>query len=297
MQTPNFILEQGGLDLALLNSLQEKPAPFTPGERLFWDDPYISEQMLATHLDPSKDLASRRPETIDRTVDWLATSLGMQPGTSILDLGCGPGLYSMRFAQRGFTVTGVDYSRRSIRYAKENALQLGLDICYRYQNYLTLEDTGQYDVAMLIFGDYCPLSPEQRSKLLQNGYRALKPGGYFVLDVSTRVLRKRYGSVNGWYVAENGFWKPGVHLVLEQGFDYPDQSIFLDQVIVIESSGKLSVYRMWFQDFTRDTITNELENGDFVVQSTWNDLHGTPLTDDTEWIGVVAQKRQRNAAA
>ena len=246
--------------------------------------------MLAAHLNPANDLASRRPETIDRSVDWLIEHLNVSPGASVLDLGCGPGLYSLRLAQRGLVVTGVDYSHRSIEYAAASAEQHKLDIRYRYQDYLTLEDSGEYDVAMLIYGDFCPLSPEQRSQLLQNVYRALKPGGYFILDVTTRAHRKRHGSSNGWYVTENGFWKPGLHLVLEQGFDYPEQSIFLDQAIVLEEDGKLSVYRNWFQDFSRETITEELENGGFAVQSVWNDLLGTPFTEDTEWIGIVAKK-------
>lgn len=278
------------MNIDQLKQLQEKPEPFTPGELLFWDDPYISQQMLATHLDPNNDLASRRPETIERSVDWLAQTLGLHTGATLLDLGCGPGLYAARFAQRRLHVTGVDTSRRSIDYAVQYARQNNLDIQYRYQNYLELADIERYDVALLIYGDFCPLSPHQRGQLLQNVYRALKPGGYFVLDVSTRLHRQRHGSANQWYVAENGFWKPGLHLVLEEGFDYPEQSIFLDQAIVVEARGIVSVYRLWFQDYTRTTITDELENGGFTVKSVWSDLTGTPFTDNAEWIGVIAQK-------
>lgn len=290
-QSHESLLLQSGLNLAQLQALQGKPHPFTPGEPHFWDDPYISTQMLAAHLNPTNDLASRRPETIDRSIDWLIEHLNLLPGARVIDLGCGPGLYTAQLAERGFHVTGVDYSHRSIDYAREYADGHNLDICYRYQNYLTLDDDGEYDVAMLIYGDFCPLSPEQRSQLLQNVYRALKPGGTFILDVTTRVHRKRYGSSNGWYVSDKGFWKPNLHLVLEQGFDYPELSIFLDQAVVLEEDGKISVYRNWFQDFSRETITEELENGGFAVQSVWNDLLGTPFTTDTEWIGVIANKK------
>lgn len=53
------------MNLDLLKRLQEKPDLFTPGEALFWDDPHISEQLLAAHLSPEHDLASRRPETMN----------------------------------------------------------------------------------------------------------------------------------------------------------------------------------------------------------------------------------------
>ena len=274
-----------------LIELQEKPAPFTPGEALFWNDPHISKQMLEVHLNPDVEAASRRPETIDRSVQWLIETLGIKPGTSLLDLGCGPGLYASRFARAGFRVTGVDYSRRSIEYATNYAKENKLNITYRYQNYLELDDENVYDAAFLIYGDFCPLNPEQRKRLLQNVGGALKPNGKFVLDVSTREHRKKHGNKNGWYAAPSRFWKPGPHLVLEEGFDYPEQSIWLDQYTIIESDGKVSVYRNWFQDYTPETITDELLQGGFLVDDFWSDLTGTPYTPVSEWIGLVTHKR------
>ncbi len=283
-------LNQGPLDLGLITRLQRRPPPFTPGEPLFWDDPHISAQMLAAHLDPAHDRASRRPAAIDRSVDWLVETLGLTPGAAVLDLGCGPGLYATRLARRGLMVTGVDYSRRSIAYAVQSAQEQQLAIEYRCQNYLELAEFDRYDAALLIYGDYCPLSSEERRRLLVRVHRALKPGGFFALDVTTRAHRRRHGSGSGWYAVETGFWKPGPHLVLEEGFDYPEDLIFLDQAIVIEGDGRVSVYRMWFQDFTPGSITAELENGGFAVRSLWGDLGGSPLEAEGEWIGVLAQK-------
>src|SRR5512143_4026391 len=167
--------------IAELIELQQKPAPFTPGEPLFWDDPHISEQMLAAHLNPNVDAASRRPETIDRIVQWLIQTLGLKPGDSLLDLGCVPGLYASRFARLGFQVTGVDSSCRSIDYASKYAKENHLHIAYRYENYLELQDENLYDAVFLIYGDLCPLSPQQRATLLKNIDRALKSNGKLVL--------------------------------------------------------------------------------------------------------------------
>lgn len=275
--------------ISQLIDLQNKPAPFTPGEPLFWNDPHISSQMLQAHLNTESDAASRRPETIERIIPWLTQALGLKTGASLLDLGCGPGLYASRFARAGFRVTGVDYSRRSIEYASNDAKENHLDITYRYENYLELKDDHQYDAVFLIYGDFCPLNPEQRKTLLQNIHRALKPNGKFVLDVTTRECRRKYGNQNRWYAAQSGFWKPGPHLVLEEGFDYPEQSLWLDQFTVIEADGKISLYRNWFQDYTPEAITAELLEGGFVVEGLYNDLTGTPYTPDTEWIGLITR--------
>jgi len=275
-----------------LIELQQKPAPFTPGEALFWNDPHISKQMLKVHLDPNMDAASRKPETIDSSVKWMIETLGLKTGASLLDLGCGPGLYASRFARAGFQTTGVDYSRNSIDYASRYASENKLNIAYRFQNYLELDDENRYDAAFLIYGDFCPLNPEQRSTLLKNIHRALKPNGKFVLDVSTREHRRKHGNKNNWYALESGFWKPAPHLVLEEGFDYPEQSIWLDQYTVIEADGKITIYRNWFQDYTPETIIEELEQGGFSVESFWGDLTGKPYTPASEWIGLITSKNK-----
>jgi SAM-dependent methyltransferase len=286
---------KAGLDMNTIISqlieLQQKPAPFTPGEALFWNDSHISTQLLKVHLDPNIDAASRTPTTIDRSVKWLTEILGLQPNASLLDLGCGPGLYASRFARAGFHITGVDYSRNSIEYATTYAEENNLQIAYRYQNYLELDDENLYDAAFLIYGDFCPLSPKHRSMLLHNIHRALKPNGAFVLDVSTREHRKKYGNKNRWHASESGFWKPGPHLVLEEGFDYPEQSIWLDQYTVIEADGKVSIYRNWFQDYTPETITAELAQGGFSLESLWGDLTGEPYTPESEWIGLITRRK------
>jgi SAM-dependent methyltransferase len=278
------------LSLDILQQLSVRPPLFTPGEALFWDDPHISRQMLAAHLDPDTEAASRPPDVIERMVNWLVEVLPLKPGDAVLDLGCGPGLYSERLARRGLRVTGIDYARRSIDYARRVAAEQRLSIEYRYQNYLELDEGPQYDAALLIYGDLCALSPEKRDGLLDRVHRALKPGGQFVCDVTTRLLRARIGVKNGWYVAESGFWKPGPHLVLEQGFDYPEHDTYLDQYIVIEAEGRLSVYRNWFLDYSPQTITPVLEARGFAVRGIWGDLAGLPYTPESEWIGLVAQK-------
>ncbi|PKO14045.1 MAG: class I SAM-dependent methyltransferase [Chloroflexi bacterium HGW-Chloroflexi-10] len=277
------------IDINELKKLQEKPPLFAPGEPEFWTDPYISKQMLAYHLDQNSDAASRKGETIQRTVDWIVSFLGIKEGNSLIDLGCGPGLYTSRFAKYGLKVTGVDFSQNSINYAINSAHQQGLEITYRCQDYLQLTDEAQYDAALLIYGDFCPLSPEKRTTLLANVQRLLKPGGFFVLDVTTPFLRKYAGLKNGWYAAGSGFWKPTAHLVLEQGFDY-EGDVYLDQYIVVEENAKVTVYRNWFQDYTADRIRAELQSNGFLVQSMWSDLTGTDYQQESEWIGVVARR-------
>ena len=284
------ILSQEHLDIIKLKALSQKPEPFTPGVPRFWDDPHISRHMLAAHLDPEIDLASRKAETIDASVAWIMTILNLEAGDRVLDLGCGPGLYSNRLVQLGLKVTGIDYSKRSIKYARIAAEELGLEIDYRYQDYHSLAETALYDAVLLIYGEYCVFNPEQRRNLLARVREALKPGGHFVFDVTTPNLPSHQRDHTEWEALETGFWQEGPHLALSQGFDYPEKDIYLDQYIIIEPDGRTSVYRNWFQDFNRKRITEEVEAAGFSVLGIWSDLTGTPYKPESEWIGLVARK-------
>jgi 2-polyprenyl-3-methyl-5-hydroxy-6-metoxy-1,4-benzoquinol methylase len=291
IQMTEYILSKDStLDLDQFQQLMQEPPPYTPGKLPFWDDSYISQQMLAAHLDPESDAASRRPGTIDRITAWIVEELGLNPGDAVLDLGCGPGLYASRLAEMGLQVTGIDFSQRSIEYARDYAIDHDLAIDYRCQDYLTLEDRSQYNAVLLIYGDFCPLSPEQRRRLLANIQRALKPEGRFVLDVTRHDPEKLQRTTTNWYAAVGGFWRPGPHLVFEKTFSNPETALVLDQYTVVEENGSLSTYRVWRQDYTPESIATELNAGGFEILSIWGDLTGKSLTEDPEWIGIVARK-------
>ena len=85
-----------------------KPKLYEKGTAVMWTDPYISKQLLQIHLNPELDLASRKYSTIETTAAWVLSKTEKE-NMNILDLGCGPGLYSDLFTNRGHKVTGVDF--------------------------------------------------------------------------------------------------------------------------------------------------------------------------------------------
>jgi len=72
--------------------------------------------------DRGTDTSSRRHAFIDRSVDWIVDAAGLAAGDSVLDLGCGPGLYATRTsaaafagcveADRAFDASDTDFRRR-----------------------------------------------------------------------------------------------------------------------------------------------------------------------------------------
>jgi SAM-dependent methyltransferase len=54
-------------------------------------------------------------------VSFLIDALALFPGSTVLDVGCGPGRHSLEFARRGMRVTGVDISSPFIELANASA--------------------------------------------------------------------------------------------------------------------------------------------------------------------------------
>jgi len=158
------------MELSVFKELKDinlRPAPFqfyTADE--LWTNEHTSKRMLTYHLNESIDISSRNIKFIESSVEWIVLRFGVNKNTEIADFGCGPGLYTTRLAERGASVTGIDFSVNSLAHAKQIAVQKGLNINYVHTNYLDFETTHRFDLLTMIMCDFCALSPEQRKIML-----------------------------------------------------------------------------------------------------------------------------------
>ena len=103
---------------------------------ILWNDKHISKKMLEYHLNDNVEPASRNKAFMDKSINWIMSRFNIRSSTKVCDFGCGPGLYTTLLSKVGADVTGIDFSERSILYAKKTAETNNLDIDYIQQNYL-----------------------------------------------------------------------------------------------------------------------------------------------------------------
>jgi 2-polyprenyl-3-methyl-5-hydroxy-6-metoxy-1,4-benzoquinol methylase len=271
----------------------QKSDIYEPGNAIMWTDPHISKQLLHVHLNEHVDLGSRKPETIRKTVDWILSHTKKEK-LNILDLGCGPGLYSEILAQKGHQVTGVDFSKNSIEYAVKEAQKKNLDISYLNEDYTELDlPENKFDLVLLIFTDFGPLLPEDRELLLKKVKSVLKPGGLFIFDVLNDTNIKNKLSPKNWEASEQGFWSEKPYLLLSESFLYEEEKVILYQNIVIEDNNT-KVYRFWNHFFSNSDLIDILENFDFEEISFHNNIipggDGYESGDITFCVAVYAAK-------
>ena len=273
-----------------LTKHMQKPKLFAKSTAPFWDDPHISQQMLRAHLDPNRDLASRKHETIDISVEWIVEEIGLKKGEKILDLGCGPGLYCTRFAERGFIVTGIDYSKRSIEYARESVSSNELKIEFICKDYLTIDYSNTFDLVTLIYCDFGVLSDRDRDLLLRKIYKSMKPGGSFLLDVCTPKYHDSVKEERTWKYEEKGFWRPIPYLLLAEKIKYRKQDVLLTQYFVYDNDSNLDIYRIWDHAYTKESISKALSDGGFNDLQFYGDVTGKEYSSNSETMCIIARK-------
>jgi SAM-dependent methyltransferase len=251
------------MDFDKLNIAAQKPPLYEKGDSIIWTDDYISTKLLELHLNPDIDSASRMPDSINKTIEFIRTFC-KESSMTILDLGCGPGLYLEKLAALGHVCTGLDFSKNSISYAVSQAKEKDLAISYHCQNYLELDFEDQFDLIILIYTDMGVLLPEERENLLDRIYRALKPDGIFIFDVlNDKNIELKFQEHQTWSYEISGFWDSAPYLELANGFHYPENRVFLKQHTLIDESDRIRNYRFWTHYFSSDEIRKLLSSRRF----------------------------------
>jgi len=119
----------------------------------------------------------------------------LQPhsGESILDLGCGQGVFSRAIAAKGASVTGVDLSPTLISKAK--TYPKAKDIRYRARDAANIEDLGEFDGISAIL---CIQNMPHLDRVAAACAKVLKPGGRMLWVLNHPCFRIPRQSAWGW---------------------------------------------------------------------------------------------------
>ncbi len=229
-----------------------------------WDEPEFSKRMLTEHLSQEHDLASRRTAIIDKHVSWINTIILNKQPSKILDLCCGPGFYTSRFSEIGHSCRGIDFSPASIEYARENMCDNNR-IEYLQEDIITTDYGSDYDLIMLIYGEFNVFPKKDVLKFLQKAYNALKPGGQILIEAHTFDVIKNLGnSANSWTKEESGLFSDKPHLILTRNKWYENEKAAQTTYIIIDAeTANADLYRNTMQAYTNDEYKALFEKAGF----------------------------------
>lgn len=158
----------------------------------------------------AEEYAEHALKTADTAViERLEVLSGGLAGKRILDLGGGPGHFSVLFAERGAHVTWQDISREYQRIAKALAEARGVSLEYSLGYLEEAANFGEsaYDVVFCRVCWYYGRSDRAFGRLI---YRLLKPGGVGYIECNTPA----FANLKGWrrlqsWLNEWTWWKIG----------------------------------------------------------------------------------------
>ena len=271
------------------------PAPWDEGDNIPWNDPDFSERMLKEHLSQTHDAASRRIEKIEEQVEWIHHQVLLGRSTKILDLACGPGLYSSRLARRGHTCFGIDYSPASIAYAVNCADKEKLDCTYLHQDIRQAEYGAGFGLAMLIYGELNVFRPADATSILNKAQRALDSDGVLLLEPHTFAIVREIGEQPPtWYSAESGLFSDRPHLCLKESFwDPASDTATIRYFIVDASTGEVTRHAQSFQAYTEAKYRSLLTDCGFDDVEFFPSLIGVQDTTQNALMAIVARKRDK----
>ena len=189
-KSPDLILQNDG-DRTPLELVEEVERKFYPNivenpidNTAYWNQYYHNQ------------ICSTQPSPFAQYVSTL-----VEPGKTLVDLGCGNGRDALFFAGQGLDVLAIDLSRAAVNQLNQNPVDHARFLCGDFIA-SDAHKPDSYDYAYSRFTIHA-INQKQESMLLQAMFRALKPGGKFFVEVRS-VNDPLYGK--GKAVERNAFF-------------------------------------------------------------------------------------------
>ena len=267
------------------------PEPWQEGDNIPWDEPGFSERMLKEHLSQEHDAASRRSPKIEEHVGWIHSEVLGEQSTRILDLCCGPGLYTSRLAALGHECVGIDFSPAAIAYAQEQADAKALLCRYVQGEVREAEFGGGFGLVMMVFGQVNVFRRTEARAVLIKAREALTNGGTLLLEPQTLAAVETAGAAGrAWYSAAEGLFSSQPHLVLEESFwDVAGNAATTRYMVLDASSGLVTRHAMTTQGYSDDEYVALLAECGFVDVRSFPSLTGREDSAQKEMFVLTAR--------
>ncbi|MCJ7714961.1 MAG: methyltransferase domain-containing protein [Anaerolineales bacterium] len=270
----------------------DNPQPWSEGEKIPWNSPGFSERMLKEHLSQDHDAASRRFKTIDNHIDWIHNQVLKGIPTRILDLGCGPGLYTNRLAELGHSCVGIDFSPASITYASEKAKEAGLDCTYYLEDIRKADFGKDFGLVMSIFGEFNVFRPKEAKQILEKSHQALVPDGYLLLEPHTYEAVVNLGeNPAAWHSVEEGLFSEEPHLYLQENFWDQEEKVAIQRYFIITAeSADVTFHSSSTKAYTEEEYRTLLQQVGFDKIKVYPSVGLASDSFEDHLIAILAEK-------
>ncbi len=167
-----------------------------------------------------------------------------------------------------------------------NTLRVSINITSRKPTlYYRKRKLEGFDAVIMMWSAFGVLeSDEEDQKVLYAVARALRPGGRFLIEQTSREHVVRHFQAHDWYQLEGGT------LVLhERELDLLESRNYV-RMTVIEPDGSRRKYDHTFRFYTLTELVEMLGRAGLTYRAVWGDFDGSPYTLESLRMIVMAEK-------
>lgn len=222
---------------------------------------------------------------------WTAFSLRHLPKgrLKLLELACGTGIQSVRFAQEGFEVTGLDLSAEMLDLADQRAKTDGQSIRFVQGNMLDLSALSGFDAVTCYSDSLCYLTDEvELGDVFGQVYQTLVAGGTFIFDVHSTYQMDEVFSGYAYHENADDF-----AMVWDTYADAAPHSVVHELTFFIkEEDGSFSRHDEVHEERTYDLLTYDilLEQAGFTDVQVFADFEDKEPSEASRRWFFVARK-------
>ena len=160
------------------SSEMRKVDPAQTGARKWWEEMFSEEFLRAIPI--------LSPKQLEREVNFIDEALAADRFARILDLACGAGQHAVELATRGYDLVGFDLSQSQLDWAGGLAQERNQKLQFTYGDMRDLSYNESFDAVFCWNTSFGFFEEDKNVDVLQRVFRALRPGGRFLLDVINR---------------------------------------------------------------------------------------------------------------
>jgi SAM-dependent methyltransferase len=196
------------------------------------------------------------PEHTSREAERLVENLGVPAGAELLDVPCGGGRVSLALAERGYRLTGVDWSPEFLAHAR--TCEGGQRVAWEQRDMRDLPWSGRFDGAFCVGNSFGYLDDQGNADFLRAVRRSLKPGARFILE-TPMVIENLLGHIH-----DRAWWKVGdVHLLVQNVYDHERSRLEIDYTFV--SGGRVETRHGSHRAYSFRELVQLIEQAGFSV--------------------------------
>ncbi len=218
----------------------------------------------------------------------LLSICGVNDGI-LLDLGCGTGSMSVKMAERGFDVIGVDSSIGMLGVAQQKMYESGKQILFLNQPMQEIDLYGTVDSAICVLDSINHLNDaEEVMQTFEKVSLFMNKGGAFAFDVNTLYKHKNILADNA-YVYEFD----DLFCAWQNSYNSEDGSVDISLDFFEEEDG---VYYRSSENFSEKAyelsdISKWLEDAGFEVIGIYDDMTTDNVKPDSQRAVFLAKKK------